>query len=158
MLNTHDQATFLSIRELKRVVQESKKPLVFWIGAGAGKWLGYPIWKELARGLRSEFFRFVRGFDDVEARTLIATNSFPTFFQRCLDLDRPRYYHPSLFRWSLAKSDYPSLLPALRLQTQVFGPQFCAPPAKLPERFLAKERRSMRLLRVTAVCRCWFIR
>src|SRR5436309_4697157 len=52
MLNATDQATFLSVRELRRSVQEAQKPLVYWIGAGASKWLNYPLWKELARQLR----------------------------------------------------------------------------------------------------------
>ena len=43
MLNAEDQGTFLAVRELKRLLQEPKKPLVFWIGAGTSKWLGYPF-------------------------------------------------------------------------------------------------------------------
>jgi hypothetical protein len=92
MLNATDQATFLSIRELKRSIQESGKPLVMWIGAGTSKWLEYPLWKEFANGLRREFSRFVQGFDDAAGRELIAEGSFPTFFQKCRDLDRSHYY------------------------------------------------------------------
>jgi hypothetical protein len=92
MLNATDPATFLSIRELRRLVQESKKPLVFWIGAGASKWLDYPLWKEFAKELRREFFKYVSGFDNIAALKLIETNSFPKFFQMCRDLDQARYY------------------------------------------------------------------
>src|SRR5713101_1067720 len=92
MLNTTDQATFLSLRELRRSIQEAQKPLVFWIGAGASKWLNYPLWKELARQLRREFSRFVDGFDNEQAHKLIETNFFPRFFQQCRDLDQARYY------------------------------------------------------------------
>jgi SIR2-like domain len=91
MLNADDQGTFRSIRELKLVVQESKRPLIFWVGAGASKWLGYPLWCEVASNLRREFFKFVAGFDNTEALELIKTRSFPRFFQRCWDLDRARY-------------------------------------------------------------------
>jgi hypothetical protein len=92
VLNASDPATFLSVRELKRCIQESKKPLVLWIGAGASKWLGYPLWKELAHDLRREFFRYVDGFDKAEALKLVMENSFPQFFQYCKELDRARYY------------------------------------------------------------------
>ena len=92
MLNAEDQGTFLAVRELTRSIRESKKPIVFWIGAGASKWLDYPLWKELALDLRREFFKYVSGFDNGGALKLIAANSFPRFFQQCRSLDRPRYF------------------------------------------------------------------
>ncbi len=92
MLNADNHITYLSVRELKRCTR-SKRPLIFWIGAGASKWLGYPLWKDLARDLRREFFKFVAGFDNAGALKLIDSNSFPRFFQRCRDLDRARYHH-----------------------------------------------------------------
>jgi hypothetical protein len=92
MLNADDQATFLSVRELIRVVRDSKRPLVFWIGAGTSKWLGYALWKEFALDLRREFSKFAAGFDNLKALKLIDANLFPRFFQQCRDLDRARYY------------------------------------------------------------------
>jgi hypothetical protein len=92
MLNAEDPGTFIAVRELTRSIRELKKPIVFWIGAGASKWLGYPLWKELALDLRREFFKYVGGFDNDGALRLIATNSFPRFFQQCRSLDRPRYF------------------------------------------------------------------
>jgi hypothetical protein len=92
MLNSSDQATYRSIRELKRIIGQSNKPLVFWIGAGASRWLGYPLWVEFARELRREFFLYVAEFDNNEALKLIDAGAFPDFFQRCRALDRARYY------------------------------------------------------------------
>jgi hypothetical protein len=92
MLNANDQATLLSIRELRRSIEQTEKPLIFWIGAGTSKWLEYPLWKELARKLRREFAKFVAGFDNEKARNLIESNLFPQFFQMCKDIDRQRYY------------------------------------------------------------------
>src|SRR5882724_10439788 len=92
MLNSTDQATFLSVRELRHSIQEAEKPLVFWIGAGASKWLDYPLWKELARQLRREFSKFVQGFDNEQAHKLIEANSFSRLFQQCRHLDQARYY------------------------------------------------------------------
>jgi SIR2-like domain len=91
MLNSEDPGTFLAIRELTKSIRESKKPLVFWVGAGASKWLDYPLWKDLALDLRREFFKHVSGFDNDRALKLIGSNRFPAFFQQCLELDRPRY-------------------------------------------------------------------
>jgi hypothetical protein len=93
MLNAEDQGTFFAVRELTRSIRESKKPIVFWIGAGASKWLDYPLWREVARDLRREFFRYVSGFDNDKALRLIGANAYPNFFQECRDLDRPRYFH-----------------------------------------------------------------
>lgn len=91
MLNAEDQGTILAVRELTKSIRESGKPVVLWIGAGTSKWLDYPLWKELARDLRREFFKYVSGFDNNAATKLIVANSFPRFFQQCRDLDRPRY-------------------------------------------------------------------
>jgi SIR2-like domain/SEC-C motif len=93
MLNANDQATLLSIRELRRSIEQTEKPLIFWIGAGASKWLEYPLWKELARKLRREFVKFVAGFDNEKARSLLESNPFPQFFQMCKDIDQQRFYH-----------------------------------------------------------------
>jgi hypothetical protein len=92
VLNASDPVTFLSLRELKRVVQENNKPVVFWIGAGASRWLGYGLWKDIARDLRREFFKYAQCFDNVKGLKLISENSFPEFFQYCQDIDRARYY------------------------------------------------------------------
>jgi hypothetical protein len=91
MLNADDEGTFRALRELTRLVRESKKPPIFWVGAGASKWLGYPLWAEIAADLQREFFRHVGGFDNGSALKLIAAGSFPDFFQLCRDLDRARY-------------------------------------------------------------------
>ena len=93
MLNANDAGTFIAMRELRRSIQDSNKPLVLWAGAGTSKWRGYPLWKEFASQLRREFFRYVDGFDNAAALELIAANAFPTFFQGCRDRDRQRYYH-----------------------------------------------------------------
>lgn len=82
----------LSIRELQRILTETSKPLVIWAGAGTSKWLGYPLWKELALDLRRDFFKFVPGLNNNAALELINKNSFPEFFQMCHDLDRQRFY------------------------------------------------------------------
>jgi SIR2-like domain len=92
MLNADDPGTFFAVKELRKLVETSPKPLVIWLGAGVSKWLGYPLWKEFARDIRRDFQKNVANFDNDEAVRLIEASSFPVFFQQCRDLDRARYF------------------------------------------------------------------
>src|ERR1039458_6677601 len=92
MLNADDPGTLIALRELRRAIQDSNRPLVLWVGAGASNWLGYPVWKELARRMRREFSKFVGGFDNAVAVKEIEANDFARFFQDCRDLDQSRYH------------------------------------------------------------------
>lgn len=92
MLNADDPETVISLRRLRAVAAEGTRPLVFWIGAGSSRWLGYPSWEELTRGLRKDFSGNVAGFDNQQALVLISQQKFPTIFQMCRDLDEPRYH------------------------------------------------------------------
>lgn len=92
MLNADDQETGISLRQLRGIVAAGTRPIVFWIGAGSSKWLGYPSWKDLTLGLRKDFFRNVSGFDDQQALKLIDRSHFPAVFQMCRGLDSARYY------------------------------------------------------------------
>ena len=68
------------------------RPLVFWVGAGPSRWLGYPSWKELTLDLRRDFCRNVGGFDNQRALELIDKEDFPAVFQMCRGLDAARYH------------------------------------------------------------------
>ena len=92
MLNADDPQTFYSLRALREIVTKYRRPVVLWVGAGASRWAGYPSWKDVARGLRLDFLKFVAGFDNTLASKLIQSQKFPDFFQVCKELDRARYY------------------------------------------------------------------
>ena len=92
MLNADDPETILSLRLLKDTVEAPARPLVFWIGAGASRWLGYPSWMDLALQLRKVFFRSVDSFDNQRAVELVNKENFPAVFQMCRDLDSQTYY------------------------------------------------------------------
>jgi hypothetical protein len=92
MLNADDPETILSLRLLKNTVEAHARPLVFWIGAGASRWLGYPSWMDLALQLRKVFFRSVDSFDNQRAIELVNKENFPAVFQMCRDLDSQTYY------------------------------------------------------------------
>lgn len=91
MLNADDPQTIYSVRLLREAIAKGR-PIVVWVGAGAGTWLDYPSWEDLARGLRLDFFKFVAGFENSTAVNLIQSGKYPDFFQLCKDLDRARYF------------------------------------------------------------------
>ena len=93
MLNADDPQTITSLLLLREVCLSDSKPLVFWIGAGASRWLDYPTWKETALAFRSDFFGLYRqSFDNARAITSLNAEDYPAVFQLCRDLDQARYY------------------------------------------------------------------
>ncbi len=92
MLNADDPESVLAMRLLARTAAAGVKPIVYWVGAGASVWLGYPSWKELTLQLRRVFFQRVAGFDNKRAEHLINREDYPGIFQMCRDLDSACYY------------------------------------------------------------------
>jgi hypothetical protein len=92
MLNADDQQTVISLRRLKSLVASGTRPLIFWVGAGSSRWLGYDSWKDLTLKLRKEFYACVSGFDNTRALTLVNKGDFPAVFQMCKEQDSARYY------------------------------------------------------------------
>lgn len=92
MLNADDPQTVFSLRALREVVLNGRRPIVLWIGAGASKWAGYPLWKELARQMRADFAKLVQEFRNERALKLLQSERYPEFFQFCKQTDSARYY------------------------------------------------------------------
>lgn len=92
MLNADDPESVLAMRQLAKTAASGERPIVFWVGAGVSRWLGYPSWKDLTLQLRRIFFRQVANFDNKRAENLINEEDFPGIFQMCRDLDSGRYY------------------------------------------------------------------
>lgn len=92
MLNADDRETQVSLAQLRQVISERSRPIVFWIGAGASRWIGYPSWKDLALELRREFATYVASFDNSTALQLINKEFYPELFQLCKDSDSARYH------------------------------------------------------------------
>ena len=63
-----------------------------WVGAGSSRWLGYPLWEELARQLRKSFFQQAPNFENSRAMAHIDRKEFPAVFQMCRDIDSHSYY------------------------------------------------------------------
>lgn len=90
MIDFSDPDTPTSLRELVRVAT-SGRPIVFWIGAGASRWAGYPSWDEVAKRVHRDFVRRVPGYDHDHGLTLLATPKFPELFDLCSRANRQRY-------------------------------------------------------------------
>ena len=91
MLNADDSESVLAMRSLASVAASGSRPIVFWVGAGASKWLGYPLWKDLSLQLRKAFFQRVSGFDNHQAERLLNAERYPELFQICRNLDSGHY-------------------------------------------------------------------
>ena len=85
MLDGNDQQTFYSIRELYDLVKLDKKPVLFWIGAGASSWCGYPRWEELSEIIGRRFKKYEKGYNDKQEllKELTLEGKYPDFFQEC---------------------------------------------------------------------------
>lgn len=92
MLRGDDQGTVHAVRELERVVRSQEKPLVFWIGAGASRWCGFPLWSELADELHSLFLRECGGYDKKRGTSLIKEKDFPKFFSLVRSADEGLFF------------------------------------------------------------------
>jgi hypothetical protein len=87
MLNATDPYTTFSLQRLKETIRQ-KRPVVFWIGAGASRWAGLPSWHDSAARMRRAFAKRVPDFPVDLATSQISSDAYPDFFQLCRDVDR----------------------------------------------------------------------
>ena len=92
MLDPNDKETSCSIRALRDIVKDQKRPLVFWIGGGVSRWCDYPLWRELADKLHSKYLRTEAGYDKSRALNLLERGPLPELFQLCQSTNRKLYY------------------------------------------------------------------
>lgn len=104
MIDANNIETVHSIRELFDHIPDKSKHIVFWVGAGASSWCGYPRWPELAEIFHSQYVRYEPAYDAKTGLTLISTKKFPELFQACRDISAQRFY-------SLIVSSFPAREP-----------------------------------------------
>ena len=92
MFDAKDTQTLYSLRELQRIAAENVRPVVLWVGAGASKWLGYPLWNELAEKFHKEYAQYEKAYDLIDGWRLLSANDYPGFFSYCKTTDSQRYY------------------------------------------------------------------
>jgi len=92
MFDPKDNQTLYSLRELQSIVAEKKRPVVLWVGAGASKWLGYPLWDELAGRFHDEYRRHEKSYDLTDAGRFLPAKDYPGLFGYCKKTNLQRYY------------------------------------------------------------------
>jgi hypothetical protein len=105
VLDGNDNQTFYSLGRLRDIIVEGSKPLVFWVGAGASRWCGYPSWYELAKSLHSRFSKAERRYDRATGSQLI-DKDLPKVFSLCRSINSQLYYQ-SLATSFLPRKDTP---------------------------------------------------
>jgi hypothetical protein len=76
---------------LSAEAKRNGKRWLFWIGAGASRWCGYPGWEDFANTLHSEFKRTVAGYEAARALRYLNSYDFPAVFQLCHNASAQTY-------------------------------------------------------------------
>lgn len=92
MLDASDAETGKALLSLFDLVVNEKKRLIFWIGAGASSWCGYPRWDEFAENIHSHFFRYERQYDKNSGCALLESGLYLEFFQLCQETNPQSFY------------------------------------------------------------------
>lgn len=107
MLDSRDEGTPKSINLLVEMAAINDRPIVFWVGAGASSWYGYPRWQNMARAFHGKFKRetnyvkhIAQGFLDSDPPDL------PAFFGYCKKVN-PNLYQQELINTFNAKHSEP---------------------------------------------------
>ncbi|MDD5336187.1 MAG: SIR2 family protein [Rhodoferax sp.] len=87
-----DNQTYAALQALTDAGERRQRPIVFWIGAGASAWAGFPLWQELASKMHSHFARTVSSYEKQSAAKALADGRFPAVFQYMKAADRASYY------------------------------------------------------------------
>jgi hypothetical protein len=91
MLDGDDKQNFYSLMRLRDVVSGGTKPIVFWVGAGASRWCGYPSWEDLAEQLHSTFSNRCVGYDRLAGAQLLSRKELPVLFGASRVIDSSLY-------------------------------------------------------------------
>jgi hypothetical protein len=91
MFNPTETETYSALLEL-RDIKANGRPIILWIGAGAGRWAGYPGWEDLANQFHSKFLRLETRYDRIGSAAAIAEKHFPKVFSLCKSANSSRYY------------------------------------------------------------------
>lgn len=91
MINTDQIKTVRAARELLEEVARSDRRLVYWVGAGASAWAGYPLWNDLSEIVHRAFSRYESGYDAQYGLELLQTGNYPTFFEKIKSASPQRY-------------------------------------------------------------------
>jgi hypothetical protein len=88
----NDRETYAALAALTAVAEDGRRPIIFWIGAGASAWAGYPLWQELASQMHTRFTREAIQYDRSEATIELTEDRFSDLFERMRLSDQPMYF------------------------------------------------------------------
>ena len=91
MINTDQIKTVRAVRELLEEVARSDRRLVYWVGAGASAWAGYPLWNDLSEIAHKTFSRYESGYDAQYGLELLQSGNYPTFFEKIKSASPQKY-------------------------------------------------------------------
>ena len=89
---SEDLETKQALSALESLVVNRRRPLVVWLGAGASKWAGYPLWDELADEMHGRFVREVGKYVRETASSLFAEGAYPDLFEKMRTSDSALYF------------------------------------------------------------------
>ena len=92
MFQGDDKETFHSLRLLRDVAEDKTRPIIFWVGAGASAWCGYPLWEELAGQLHQRFLKYEPQYNASSAVALLRERRYPEFFSYCSKISQNSYF------------------------------------------------------------------
>ena len=87
-----DQETFNALNALGTTIRGRGRPLVVWLGAGAGAWAGYPLWRDLAEQMHGRFAREVGTYSKKTGTALLAADAYPKLFHEMRTSDSALYF------------------------------------------------------------------
>jgi len=106
MLNGDDKSTFYSLRLLRDLIAERRKPLIIWTGAGTSMWCGFPNWQDIASYIQKSYRKFEPKYDKIEGRRLFEEAQFPELFE-LLRQTNPRRFNQELARLFTSRAQTP---------------------------------------------------
>ncbi|MDH4164610.1 MAG: SIR2 family protein [Nitrospirota bacterium] len=92
MLDANNIETIRSLRLLFDLSKQESRKLVFWVGAGASSWCGYPRWKKLAERVHAEYTRYEAKYETKKGYSYLNKQRYPELFQICKTVSADRFY------------------------------------------------------------------
>jgi len=104
MLDSSDKKTFNALRELIDSCK-GNKPIVFWVGAGASKWAGIPLWREMADSMLINFSKY-EDLDTNDVREHLNSGNLTEVFSQLKIVNSGRY-HEQIIKLTKGNSNSP---------------------------------------------------
>src|SRR5258706_8406438 len=89
MLDGDDPETRAGVRELELTLQNRRRPVGLWLGAGTSAWAGLPTWQSLADNASKTFKELEPAYGPINDQ-LIRSAQYPQFFSSLRSLNPQR--------------------------------------------------------------------